>query len=274
VNQQSTEGKNPVHLALDPTNRFMVVANHITSSLAVLPINEQDGSLGKVVDLVPLQGKIGPHRVEQPFAKPHQCEFDPAGKFIGVPDKGLDCVFTFRLDATTGKLIANDPPSVAARETSGPRHIAFHPFRPYAYVINELDSSVTVYRYDPERGTLQPLKVIPSLPDTYTGNSRASEIAVSADGRFVYASNRGYDSIVSFSVDQDTGRLSPVEWTPPQGKTPRFFALSPSGSFLYAANEDSDTIVTFRVDKASGKLTPTRQTIKTGSPVCIVFAGG
>ncbi|MGA2000664.1 MAG: lactonase family protein [Terriglobales bacterium] len=269
INRQSTHGKNPVHLSFDPTNRFVVVANHLTSSVAVLSVNQNDGSIGEVVDLVTLQGRIGPHRVEQPFAKPHQVEFDPSGKFIAVPDKGLDRVFSFLLDAT-GKLIALDPPSVAARETSGPRHIAFHPTRPNAYVINELDSTVTNYQYD-TGGRLAPFQIVSSLPDTYTGNSRASEIAVSTDGRFVYGSNRGHDSLVLFSVDQNTGRLTQVEWVPSQGKTPRFFALDPTGAYLYAANEDSDTIVKFTVDARTGKLSPTDDIVKTGSPVCILF---
>lgn len=277
INQRSTRGKNPVHLSIDPSNRFVVVANHITtnevkSSVVSLPINANDGSLGEVVDLVTFEGrKIGPHRVEQPFSKPHQVEFDPAGKFIVVPDKGLDAVFTLRLDAANGKLIASEPPFVGARETSGPRHIAFHPTLPYTYVINELDSTVTAYRYDAGQGRLTPFQIVSSLPDTYTGNSRGSEIAVSRDGRFVYGSNRGFDSVVVFSVDASTGRLTPVDWTPSQGKTPRFFALDPTGRYMYVANEESDTIITFRVDRNTGKLSPAGDIIKTGSPVCIVF---
>jgi len=277
INRRSTRGKNPVHLSFDPSNRFVVVANHITtnevkSSVVVLPVNQNDGSLGEVVDLVTFQGKkIGPHRVEQPFSKPHQVEFDPAGKFIVVPDKGLDAVFSLRLDPANGKLIPADPPFVEARETSGPRHIAFHPKLSYTYVINELDSTVTAYKYDVVQGRLTPFQIVSSLPDTYTGNSRASEIAVSADGRFVYGSNRGYDSVAVFSVDQGTGRLAPVEWTLSHGKTPRFFALDPTGAHMYVANEDSDTIVRFHVDRSTGKLSPTGDIVKTGSPVCILF---
>ena len=263
-----TKGKNPVHLAIDPTNRFMVVANHITSTVAVLPVGE-DGALGPVSDLMKLEGKLGPHRVEQPFAKPHQIEFDPAGRFIVVPDKGLDRVFTFRLD--NGRLVAADPASVSARETSGPRHIAFHPSAPRAYVVNELDSTVTTYHYDPATGKLTPFQIIPTLPQSFTGDSRGSEIAVSADGRFVYASNRGFDSVAVFAVAPDTGWLTPIEFAPSKGKTPRFFALDPTGRFVFVANEDSDTIVKFAVDGPSGKLTLTDDVVHTGSPVCIVF---
>jgi 6-phosphogluconolactonase len=234
LNQQSTRGKNPVHLAIDPTGRFMVIPNHVTSSLVVLPIRE-DGSLGEVIDLFELKGKIGPHRVEQPFAKPHQTEFDPAGRFIVVPDKGLDCVWTFRLDEA-GKLHTAEPPLVQAREGSGPRHIAFHKQMPLAYVVNELDSTVTSYRYDPGTGRLAPFQIVPSLPESFTGNSRASEIAVSADGRFVYASNRGFDSVAVFSVDPANSWLTAVDFPRSGGKTPRFFALDPTGRFMYVAN--------------------------------------
>lgn len=269
LNRQSTQGKNPVHLAIDPTNKFLVVANHNTSTLALLP-RQDDGSLGPVIDLVKLEGQIGPHRVEQPFAKPHQVEFDLQGRFIIVPDKGLDRIFTYRIDAQTKKLALAAKP-VEAREGAGPRHVAFHPSQRFAYAVNELDSTVSAHRYSSETGALHPFQVVSALPDTFTGNSRASEIAVSSDGRFVYASNRGYDSVVVFSVDADNGRLTPGGWVFTGGKTPRFFALDPNGDFLFAANEDSDTIVPFAIDKGNGLLTRKEPLQKVGSPTCILL---
>jgi 6-phosphogluconolactonase len=270
INRRSTGGKNPVHLAIDPTNRFVVVANHITSTLALLP-REPDGSLGELVDLVKLEGKIGPHRVEQPFAKPHQTEFDPSGKFIAVPDKGLDRIFTFRIDGENRKLIQVGNP-VEAREGAGPRHIAFHPNGRLAYVINELDSTVTAYRFDPATGALEPFQLLSALPDHFTGNSRGSEIAISADGRFLYASNRGYDSIAMFSVNQSDGLLSANGWQISNGKTPRFFAIDMTGRYLFVANEESDDIVICHVDQSNGRLTMAEGRVAVGSPVCIVFA--
>ena len=272
INRQSTEGKNPVHLAIDPSNRFVVVANHITSTLALLSRHE-DGSLGAVIDLVKLEGKIGPHRVEQPFAKPHQVEFDPSGKFIVVPDKGLDLVFTYRIDAEQGKLVLVGKPA-RAREGAGPRHVAFHPGGRLAYVVNELDSTVTSYHFDPATGTLAPFQIVSAVPDAYTGNSRAAEIAVSADGRFVYASNRGDDSIATFAIEPASGRLSPIGWTATGGKTPRFFALALSDKFLFVANEDTDTIKLLKRDHTSGGLVATEQAIHVGSPVCILVRPG
>jgi len=149
--------------------------------------------------------------------------------------------------------------------------VDFHPSKPYAYVINELDSTITTYRFDPTSGELRALQVITTLPPSFTGNNTTSEIAVAPSGRFVYGSNRGHDSIAIFAVDAGTGELTPVDWEPTQGKTPRFFALDPSGSYLYAANQDSDTIVCFRVDQGSGKLRSTGNVVKTGSPSTIVF---
>lgn len=271
INHVGTGGKNPVHLTVDPTNRFLVVANHLSSTLVVIPLNE-DGSLNPLVDTATLAGPIGPHRVEQPFAKPHQVELDRSGRFIVVPDKGLDQVFAFRLDRASGKLLQVQPLAPRSREGAGPRHVAFHPSNAYAYVVNELDSTVTAYRFDANTGALAPFQTLTTLPDTFVANSRASEIAVAANGRFVYASNRGYDSVAVFSVDMATGRLTHAGWQESRGKTPRFFAFDPAGHVLYVANEDSDTIIAFNADARSGKLSATGEIVRTGSPVCIVFA--
>lgn len=268
-NRANCEGKNPVHLALDPSERFLVVSNHITGSLAVLNVGE-DGALGAVNQLLKLEGPLGPHRVEQPFAKPHFNPFDASGSFVLVPDKGLDRVFSFRFD--NGKLHPAEQPFAVAREGSGPRHIAMHPKAGFAYVINELDSTVTSYRFDAASGALTPLQVLPSLPATFTGNSRASEIEVDRSGRFLYASNRGYDSIAVFAIDQGSGLLTPVEFVLSEGKTPRFFTLTPNQRFMFALNEDSDSIVSFAVDPQTGALNKTGFSMTTGSPVCMVFS--
>jgi 6-phosphogluconolactonase (cycloisomerase 2 family) len=198
-----------------------------------------------------------------------------------VPDLGLDRIFVFRLDAASGKLAPNDPPSVATRKRAGPRHIAFHPEMPFAYVVNELASTVVTYRFDPQRGSLQAIQVLPSTPSSYTGELSSAEIAVAPNGRFVYASNRCNNSIVSFAVDRGDGTLTPMGWAPTNANSPRFFSLDPAAKFLYAANADedfgqvqeksTDTIVQFSVE-ANGALKPTGQVIKTNSPCTIVFA--
>jgi 6-phosphogluconolactonase (cycloisomerase 2 family) len=275
LNRVATGGCNPVHLTPDPTNRFLIVANHIDrdglkSGIASLPIGS-DGALGMPADVVPFAGQIGPHRIEQPFPKPHQVEFDHSGRFIVVPDKGCDRVVVYTLDPA-GKLHAVPAATAPARETSGPRHIAFHPSNRLAYIINELDSTICAYHFDPASGDVRPFQIVSALPDDFTGNSRGSEIAVSADGRFVYASNRGHDSITAFAVDPATGRLSPVGWVPSHGKTPRFFAIAPDGEALFVANEEGHMIVRYAIDARSGRLSEPKVVAETGSPTCILFA--
>lgn len=274
LNRVTTGGRNPVHLMPDPTNRFMVVANHIVadgvkSGIASLPI-AADGRLGAPVDVVPFEGAIGPHRIEQPFPKPHQVQFDRGGRFIVVPDKGCDRVVVYTLDPG-GKLHAVPSDTIAARETSGPRHVAFHPGNRLAYLINELDSTIAAYRFDPATGALEPFQIISALPDTFTGNSRGSEIAVSGDGRFVYASNRGDDTIATFSIDQASGRLMPRGWVSSGGKTPRFFAVASDDRALFVANEESHNIVRFAIDAVTGALGGPIVVAETGSPTSIVF---
>src|SRR5438105_5053330 len=167
--------------------------------VGVVPI-EKDGTLGPQAHLVNLPGEPGPDRKQQTSSHPHDAVFDPSGRFIAVPDKGLDRVFVFRLDAASGKLTSNDPPFVATRAGAGPRHIAFHPQMPLAYVINELGSSVTTYRFDAQRGVLQPIQILPSIPANYTGNNTGAEVAIAPSGRVVYVSNRGHDSIAILAV--------------------------------------------------------------------------
>jgi 6-phosphogluconolactonase len=272
LNSQSTHGHNPAHLAISPDGDFLVVSNHYSGSVVVLPILDS-GELGELCDQVMTQGPIGPHRIEQKGPKPHFNPFDPSGKLVVVPDKGLDRIFTYRFDSLSGKLLPTACPSVATRKGAGPRHVAFHPGLPVVYSVNELDSTVATYRFNSESGELQPQQVLSALPDSFTGDSTAAEIEVDKAGRFLYASNRGSDTIARFSIDPQSGWLTFESATPTQGLTPRFFALSPDGGCMYVANEDSDTIVVFSVDPTTGSLTPTGEVIETGSPVCMVFGG-
>ncbi len=263
----SCEGLNPVHLALAPSGRYLMVSNHLSGTLAVLPV-AADGSLEPVAQQIPMPGQPGPHRKEQPHAKPHYNVVDPSGRYVMVPDKGLDRVFLYALQDSR---VEEQPASIAdAREAAGPRHAVFHPAGHWAYVINELDNTVAAYALEP--GALRPFQVLPSLPDTYTGNSRAAGIAIDAQGRHLYVSNRGDDSIAVFRVDAQTGRLAAVQHAATHGKTPRFFTLAPDGRFLFVLNEDSDTLERFRVHPDDGTLAHDGGTHKVGSPVCMVFA--
>jgi 6-phosphogluconolactonase len=271
LGEVATGGAAPTHLALDPSGRALVIANYSGGSVAVVPV-AADGTLGDRTDLVALEGALGPHRTEQASGHPHQCRFDPSGRFLVVPDKGRDRVFLFRLDAAAGRLQAATPASVAARPGAGPRHIDFHPAAPYAYVVNELDSTVVTYRFDPARGTLSPVQVLPSIPPSFTGANTGAGIEVSRSGRFVYATNRGHDSVFVAAIDAGAGTLTAIGWTPAAGRVPRFFCLDPSGAVLYVANQASDTIVAFRVDRERGTLSTIGRVAEAGTPTSIAWS--
>jgi 6-phosphogluconolactonase (cycloisomerase 2 family) len=198
--------------------------------------------------------------------------FDPSGRFVVAPDKGLDRVFSFRVNPQDGTLRPAPAPFVAAREGAGTRHIAFHPASPYAYVMNELDSTVTTYAWKSADGALKPLQRLPSIPASFTGNNTGAGIVITGSGKFVYGSNRGQDSVAIYRVDQASGLLESIGWQSSGGQGPRFIALAPDDRFLYAANENSDTITRFSINAASGALTPEGEPVAVGSPVCIVFA--
>jgi 6-phosphogluconolactonase (cycloisomerase 2 family) len=269
INRQPSGGDDPSHLAIDPTGRFLVAANYVAGTVGVLPVNA-DGSLGAPTDVVATKGELGPHRTEQPGPHPHQCPFDPSGRFVVVPDKGLDRLFIFTIDSAKGTLVPADRPFTRTRSGAGPRHIAFHSRLPYAWVINELDSTVTAYQFG-HTGALEAIQIVPALPSTFTGDNTGAAIVVSPSDRFVYVSNRGHDSVAIFRVDESNGMLSPVGWESTKGSTPRFIGLTPAGTRLFAANQRSDSIVEFRVDQATGTLSATGQVVKVNTPVCIVF---
>jgi 6-phosphogluconolactonase len=271
INQQSTGGKNPVALVPDQSNRFMIVANYATSSLAVLRFRD-DGGLEPLSQLLQLPGTGGPNKTEQTTSHPHHVVYDPAGGFLVVPDKGVDRIFTIGVGSAAPELMLADPGFVATRPGSGPRHAAFHPRLPIVYVNYELDSSLSVNQYDQATGRITAVQIVPSTPDTFVGANTSAEVEVDPSGRFVYVSNRGSDLIGAYSINVSSGRVSPVGWTPSGGRGPRFMKIDPSGTLLHAANELTDTIVTFKIDPESGKLMPTERVIETGSPTCIAFA--
>jgi 6-phosphogluconolactonase len=270
LNQQDCGGKNPVHLIPDLSNRFMLVANYATGTLGALPINS-DGSLGPLATKVEIPGQPGPHKTQQKGIQPHQIQYDPTGRFLVVPDKGGDKVAIFRFDPENPAFIPNEVPFVKGREGAGCRHITFHPSKQRAYLANELDCTVTTYAWDAEKGALTPLQIVPTIPQEFVHDNTAAGIATSADGRFLYVSNRGHDSIAVFIIDEGNGLLKPDSWVSTQGKQPRFFAIDPSANHIYAANENSGTIAGLSIDRQTGRLTPTGQVIRTGSPTCIVF---
>jgi 6-phosphogluconolactonase (cycloisomerase 2 family) len=271
LNRAATGGSNGVHQAIDKSGRWLIVANYASGSVSVMPVQE-GGMLGDAVHVKPLSGQPGPNRVEQASSHPHQIVFDPSGRFVVVPDKGLDRIFVFRFDETKGTLTPTAQGSATARSGSGPRHAAFHPTLPVLWVVNEIGSTITTYYWDAERGHLNPVQILPAIPPEYVGENTCAEIAVSLNGRFVYCSNRGHDSIAIFAAEPGTGLLSCTGWTPAGGRTPRFIGFDPSGRFLFAANEQSDTILMWQADPGTGLLRQEGQALRSGSPVTIAFA--
>ena len=271
LNQADTGGMNGVRQDIDPGGRFMVVANYASGTVAVLPIHP-DGRLGDQQQLVTLTGELGPGRHEQSGPHPHDIRFDPSGRFVLVPDKGLDATFVLAFDKQTGRLAPAAQPMRKSRAGAAPRHVGFHPSLPIVWVLNELDNSVVTYRWDDATGAMSPIQLLTTLPESFCGDSTTAEIAVAPDGRFVYCSNRGHASVAIFAVDPAQGTLRAAGWESTQGAWPRFIALHPSGKFLYAANERGDQVVVFRVDTARGALTPAGQTVAVASPATIAFA--
>ncbi|MFB9261643.1 lactonase family protein [Bradyrhizobium erythrophlei] len=268
LGQAATGGKNGVHLTLAPSGQFLLVANYATGSIATLPIRP-DSSLEPSVHLLDLPGETGPHRTEQTFSHPHCVVPAPSGRFILVPDKGLDCVFTLAFDAADGRLEIVS--RVAMRSGAGPRHLVFHPHLSFAFIVNELESSVATCRWDEKAGKLMPLHLAPALPADFFGASTAAAIVISPCGRFVYASNRGLDSIARFAFDETDGRLDTLGWTSTQGREPRFMTLDPAGQCLIVANEQGNSIVTFEIDPISGDLSQRDAALVSASPCTLAF---
>jgi 6-phosphogluconolactonase len=270
LNQQPSGGLGPCHLDADRSGRCLLVANYGSGSVASLPIRK-DGSLGEPASTIQHVGSsVNPQRQAGPHA--HFITPDPANRFALCCDLGLDQVLVYRLDAKRATLTPNDPPFAAVKAGAGPRHLAFRPDGRFVFVVNELASSLTAFAYDARRGVLREVETVSTLPAgiVVTDNSCA-EVQMHPNGRFVYASNRGHDSIAVFSVDAKSGRLARVEVAPTLGQTPRHFALDPSGQWLLAENQASDSVVVFRVDAASGKLVPTGEEVAVPAPVCAVF---
>jgi 6-phosphogluconolactonase len=269
LNHQSSGGAGPCHLAVDRTGKCLLVANYGDGSIAALAI-QADGTLAEPRTVIQHHGSsLNPERQAGPHA--HFIMPDPANRFALTCDLGLDQVLMYRLDAAKSALAANDPPFVAVKPGSGPRHVVFHPSGRFVFLINEMGSTMTTFAYEAGRGTLKEQQTVSTLPEMFEGAKSGAEVQVHPSGRFVYGSNRGHNSIAVFAFDPASGKLTFLECQPTQGKTPRHFALDPTGQWLLAENQDSDSIVVFRVDAKTGRLSPAGQTVSVGAPVCAVF---
>jgi 6-phosphogluconolactonase len=268
LNQQSSRGAGPCHLVVDRTGQNVLVANYGGGSVAVLPI-EKDGRLKSASSFIQHEGKsVNPRRQEAPHA--HSINLDPAGAFAVVADLGLDKVLVYRFDPAAGMLTANNPPHATVSPGAGPRHFAFHPSGRFAYVINEMNSTVTAFAYDAEKGALSEIDTESTLPGPQQGNSTA-EVQVHPSGKFLYGSNRGHNSLAIFRIDDKTGGLTPAGHQPTGGRTPRNFGVDPTGKFVLAANQGSDLVVVFRVNQETGKLEAAGHSVQVATPVCVKF---
>jgi 6-phosphogluconolactonase len=272
LNQQTSAGHGPCHLAADKTGVCLLVANYGSGSIASLPIHA-DGLIGPPASSIQHQGSsVDPKRQQGPHA--HSVGFDPANRRAFCADLGLDKLLVYQFDPATATLTPNDPPFGVVKPGAGPRHFVFSPNGRRVYVINEMASTITAFDYEAKRGALTEFQTVSTLPDTFTGINTAAEIAIHPNGNFLYGSNRGDNSIAVFAIDDTTGKLALIEHQSTLGKTPRMFAIDPTGNFLLAANQDSNTVVVFRIDPTTSRLTPTGQSIEISMPTCVVFMIG
>ncbi len=269
LNQQSSGGANPAHMAVHPSGKFVIVANYSGSTVETIPLLP-DGSLAAPTQVLRHIGDLGPNTGRQEAPHPHMVLPDSSGKYVLVNDLGMDATFVYALDQSAGKLSLVS--TAFATPGSGPRHLAWHPNGRIVYSINEMTATLNVYAWDGSNGTLTAVQSdVSTLPPMFQGPKACAEVLVAPSGNFVYASNRGHNSIATYAVDPINSRLNLLGWTHTQGETPRAFMLDPSGQFLHVAHQNTANIVSFKVDINTGSLTPNGQYLASGSPTCIVF---
>jgi 6-phosphogluconolactonase len=269
LNTQPTQSIGPCYLAVDPKGRNVLVAHYQGGSCAALPL-AADGSLNPVSSFHQHKGSsVDP--VRQTQARAHCIVLDPPGRYAFVSDLGLDQVLVYKFDSAAGILTPNDPPFAAVKPGGGPRHFAFHPSGKFGYTNLELTSEVTAFRYDAEYGTLTEFQTLSTLPDDFTGMNANAGIGVTPDGRFLYVSNRGHNSIAQFSIDPDSGALSPIGYASTPSVVPQAINLDPTGSTLIVTDKNSGDVSVFRIDPKTGQLAPTGCTINVPKAGSIAF---
>src|SRR5580700_1326992 len=269
LQQVSSLGADPAHLSFDKTGQYLLVANYTSGNIAVFPVLK-DGQLGSRTAFVQHAGSsINKERQAGPHA--HEIQTSKDNQFVLTADLGLDELLVYRFDPKTGSLAPNDPAFAKISPGAGPRHFSIAPSGKFVYLVNEMASTVTVFGFSASSGRLQEQQSISTLPADFKGENTTAEIEVNRQGRFLYASNRGDDSIAVFAINPQDGKLTFVERVPTGGKTPRHFTLDPTGKWLFVANQDSNSISIFRVNPDNGRLTPTSHTLQVSTPVCVVF---
>ena len=269
INQQPSMGTGPCHIVLDKDGKNVLVANYGSGSVAVLPV-AADGRLGEATSVIQHEGSsVNPERQKGPHA--HCVTLDPANKFAFVCDLGLDKIMAYRFDATAGKLTPAEPAFASVKPGAGPRHLVFRPDGKFAYVINELNSTITAFSYNPDTGALTEVQTESTLPPYYDGKNSGAEIDIHPSGKWLYVSNRGHESVVLFDIDKDKGTLTYTEEQGTGGKKPRHFGIQPNAKHLVVCNQDSNTLLISRIDDGNGRLKPSGVFADAPSPVCSIF---
>ncbi len=268
-NRQLSGGGDASYITLDRTGRYVLVANYEGGNIAAFALRP-DGSIGDWTAFVQHTGK-SVHPERQAHAYAHAIVVSADNRFVLVPDLGVDKLFVYRFDDKTGKLAPHDPPFVEVPPGSGPRHVKFHPNGRWVYLINEMASTIIGYGWDAAKGALTQFQSVSTLPSDFKGNSSCAEVEVHPNGKFLYGSNRGHDSLAAFAIDQKNGRLSLIQHVPSGGKTPRNFAFDPTGKWIICTNHASNNAVVFGVDATSGQLAQKGDPVSVPSPFCERF---
>jgi 6-phosphogluconolactonase len=269
LNNVPSGGDDANYVCLDQTSRTVFVANYSGGSLAAFAVNS-DGSVGARTGFAQHAGRsVNPRRQTQAYV--HSIIIDPTNRFVLTADLGLDKLFVYRFDEKTGALTPNDPPFATVKPGSGPRHVKFHPNGRWVYLINEMGCTINGFNWNAATGALTEFQSISTLPADFTGINNCAEVVVHPNGKFLYGSNRGHNSIAVFAIDPENGRLSLVEHAASRGKKPRNFAFDPTGRWIVCSNHDSDNAVVFRVDEATGRLSPTGEPVTAPFPFCERF---
>jgi 6-phosphogluconolactonase len=268
LNRQPTHGRTPAHVSVDPTGRFVFVANYSGRNIVSYPILA-DGRLGGALDVVEVSGPLGPHQ-RQDSPRPHMIVPDPSGGYVLVNDLGIDRTLIYKVGPGTGTMSLHG--WADAEPGAGPRHLAFHPGGRWLYRINELNNTMTALEWVAASGELKTIHSLNTLPQGFAGPNTTAQVVVAPYGKYVYGSNRGHQSIVLYYMDAATGRMEVIAHEGTRGETPRNFNLDPRGDFLFAANQDTDNVTIFEVNRSDGKLTGVTKQLEVGSPVCVHFS--
>ena len=271
LDRRSTQGTTPCYLAIDQTEQYAIVTNFRGAgdigSTTVLPI-ARDGCLGSASHMIQHPG-ASIYPVRQRCSHPHSATIGPANRFVIVADLGIDKMMIYRLDLERGKLVPEGVPEVSIESGSGPRNFCFHPSGRYAYLINELNSTVAAFGWDQARGVLDHIHTQSTLPEGFAGQNTGADIRVASSGTFIYGSNRGHDSIAIIAVDGQTGKLTLVDCAASQGSAPRSIALDPTGEWMLVANRRTNSVVVLHIDPQTGQLSPTGHSVQVPTPVCV-----